>query len=179
MQITLIAALAQNRVIGREGGLPWHLPADLKHFKQQTVNKPVLMGRLTYESIGRPLPRRKNIVLTRQRDFRPDGVDVFSELDAVFASLVGEPELMVIGGGQVYEQCLGHATRMLLTIVMAEPSGDAFFPNFVAEDWFVSRRVDHPADDRNEWAYSFIDLSRDASGFPLPHDFPRHLPDAV
>ena len=173
MQLTLIAAMSENRVIGRSGQLPWHLPADLKHFKRATLDKPILMGRLTYDSIGRPLPRRRNLVLTRRTDFSPPGVEVFSSLEAVLESLTMAPELMVIGGGQVYGQCMPVCQRMLLTVVHCHVEGDAFFPAFDTSEWSQVDRIDHDADDHNKWAYSFIELRRGSSGKPVPGAFPR------
>ena len=115
MRLTLIAAIAQNYAIGLKGQLPWHLPSDLAHFKALTVGKPILMGRLTYESIGRPLPKRRNLVLTRSTQFNAEGVETFDSIEGALEALEGEEELMVIGGGQVYRQALSQARRIHLT----------------------------------------------------------------
>ena len=175
MGLTLIVAMARNRVIGRDGGLPWHLPADLKHFKRNTVDKPILMGRLTYESIGRPLPRRRNLVLTRRSDFSAEGVEIFHTLDGALEACP-ETEVMLIGGAQLYAQGLAQCDRMLITVVDAEIEGDTLFPTIDESDWVIHSREDHGADDANPFGYSFIDLRRAGPGAPVPPPFPSALP---
>ena len=178
-QITLIAAMGRNRVIGNEGDLPWRLPNDLAHFKRHTLDKPILMGRLTYDSIGRPLPKRRNIVLTRNPSFRRDNVEVIHEVSAV-DTLVMEPnELMVIGGAQIYRLFLPRATRLLLTIVDSETAGDAYFPEFDNSIWSAASIEAHNADDKHKVGYTFYDLRRDDQGDPLPSDFPERLPSCA
>ena len=139
--IVLIAAMGKNRVIGADGRLPWHLPEDLQRFKKLTMGKPIIMGRVTYESIGRPLPGRTNIVLTRDPKFGPDGVEaVATPGEALLVALrrIGDGgQVAVIGGGQVYGHFLPLAGRMELTIVGSSPPGDTFFPRFEREDWSV------------------------------------------
>jgi len=141
MKIALIVAVSKNNVIGRENQLPWHLPEDLKYFKSVTMGKPILMGRKTFDSIGRPLPGRVNIVITRNSSWTADGVEVVHNLDA--AILAGEKacrasgadEIMVIGGAQIYIECLPAADKLYLTKVDAVVEGDAFFPGINLAQW--------------------------------------------
>lgn len=141
LPLCLIAALAQNRVIGRDNQLPWHLPADLKHFKALTLGKPIIMGRKTWDSLGRPLPGRLNLVVSRQPGLRLDGAEVFASLEAAiaradqWARAQGVDELMLIGGAQLYSQALEQAERLYLTRVALNPEGDAWFPDFSEADW--------------------------------------------
>jgi dihydrofolate reductase len=162
MTIALIAAMGRNRVIGRAGALPWRLPADLRHFRALTIGKPVLMGRKTFESIGKPLPGRTNIVVTRRFGFHADGCHVFSDLDKAFEAFRGAPELMVIGGASIYGQALPRATRIYLTVIDADFDGDTFFPEYDAANWTISSQCDHRADDSNAYDYSFRVLDRRA-----------------
>ena len=136
-QVALVAAVAINGVIGNAGGLPWRLPSDLKRFKAVTMGKPVIMGRKTWESIGRPLPGRRNIVVTRSQDFGAQDVERASSLEEAIA-MAGQgdaAELCVIGGGQLYEEALPIADRLYITHVMAEPDGDTRFPEINQEQW--------------------------------------------
>ncbi|WP_439887129.1 dihydrofolate reductase [Pseudomonas sp. MBLB4123] len=148
LPLCLIAALAQNRVIGRDNQLPWHLPADLKHFKALTLGKPIIMGRKTWDSLGRPLPGRLNLVVSRQPGLALAGAEVFASLDAALARAdewareQGVEELMLIGGAQLYGQALAQAERLYLTRVALEPEGDAWFPEFSETDWRRAA-VDH------------------------------------
>ncbi|GGJ96711.1 dihydrofolate reductase [Pseudomonas matsuisoli] len=141
LPLALIAALAQNRVIGRDNTLPWHLPEDLKHFKAKTLGKPIIMGRKTWDSLGRPLPGRLNIVVSRQPALALDGAEVFPSLDAAldradeWARAQGVAELMLIGGAQLYAQALPLADRLYLTRVGLAPEGDAHFPVFDEAGW--------------------------------------------
>ena len=153
MMISLIAAMDKNRLIGKENGLPWHLPADFKHFKEVTMGKPVIMGRKTFESIGKPLPGRKNIVISRI-GFSADGVTVVDSIDKALQSVENADEVMIIGGASFYEQMIEKADRMYLTLVDAECEGNAWFPEFNAEDWDVISTTHHRADDKNN--YDFI-----------------------
>jgi dihydrofolate reductase len=143
-QIGLVAAVAINGVIGAEGGLPWRLPSDLKRFKAVTMGKPVIMGRKTHQSIGRPLPGRRNIVVTRSQAFAAAGVEVAHSLDEAIA-MAGNgdaAEVCVIGGGELYRQALPIADRLYITHVMAEPEGDTLFPPIHQEQWLpVSSEV--------------------------------------
>ena len=158
--ISLIAALDRNYAIGRDGAMPWHLPDDLKRFKQLTLGKPVLMGRKTALAIGRPLPGRRNLVLTRSGAAPFAGQEVVASLDAAIAA-VGDAELCVIGGGEVYALALPRAPRLHLTwIDTAAENADAFFPRFDARRWRETARVAHPADARHEFAFEFADYER-------------------
>ncbi|MCQ4348664.1 dihydrofolate reductase [Pseudomonas stutzeri] len=150
--LALIAALADNRVIGIDNRLPWHLPADLKHFKALTLGKPIIMGRKTWDSLGRPLPGRLNLVVSRQAGLALDGAEVFPSLEAAiaradaWARAQGVGELMLIGGAELYAQGLPLAARLYLTRVHLSPEGDAFFPEFVESDWRLAEREEHAAD---------------------------------
>ncbi|TXI90884.1 MAG: dihydrofolate reductase [Cupriavidus sp.] len=157
--ISLIVACDENRLIGRNGDLPWRLPNDLKHFKSLTVGKTILMGRKTWDSLGRPLPQRENWVLSRDAAFAPEGARVFATLEEAM-SAHAEGELMVIGGAEIYRQALPHARRLYLTQVHAREQGDTWFPDFSNAGFREIRREDHPADDRHAYAYSFLILER-------------------
>ncbi len=156
MIVSLVVARADNGVIGRDNALPWRIPADLQHFKRLTMGKPVVMGRRTFESIGRPLPGRENIVLTRDPDWRTEGVTVAAGLDIALANDLDE--VSVIGGAQVYALALPLADRIHLTEVHATPEGDTVLPPFGPE-WRETARVDHPADGDTP-GYSFVTLER-------------------
>lgn len=166
MQIALIAALASNRVIGKDNTLPWHLPGDLKYFKGVTMGKPLIMGRHTFESIGRPLPGRTNIVLTRKGDFTAEGVVLAASLAEALALARQEQaaEVMVIGGEAVYRELLPVADRLYLTEVHAEVAGDAWFPEFERGEWREVQREDHPAQGGDSLDYSFVVLERIGQG---------------
>jgi dihydrofolate reductase len=156
--LSLIAALGRNRAIGKANTLPWHLPADLKRFKALTLGKPVLMGRKTAESIGRALPGRRNLVLTRSGQVPFDGMEAVASIDDALAMATEAGELCVIGGGEVYALCLPRATHLHLTYVDTMVEGaDAFFPAFDADAWRVVSRDAHPADDRHAFAFEFVD----------------------
>jgi dihydrofolate reductase len=161
-EITLVVAVAENGVIGAEGGMPWHLPADLKHFKQLTMGKPVVMGRLTWESIGKPLPGRLNLVLTRDPQWRAEGATRVRSLDEALrlAKDAGSTELMVIGGAYVYREALPLARRIHLTRVRAEPWGDTLFPELDPGDWQETARHEHLSDERNASDLTFVTLER-------------------
>ena len=160
MKLTLIAALADNRVIGRGGTLPWQLPDDLRRFKSLTMGRPMLMGRRTFESIGRALPGRRNMVLTRGPAAFPPGVEAVATLAAALAACAGEAELCVIGGAEVYRQALPLATRLEITRVHAAIDGDVFFPDYDAMQWRELARVEHGADERHAWPMTFLTLER-------------------
>lgn len=155
-------AVAANGVIGRDGALPWRLPEDLRRFKAATLGKPVVMGRRTFESIGRALPGRHNIVLSR-RDYRPadPAVTVVADLDAALRAAGDVPEVMVIGGAEVYALALPLATRVLLTRVEAALEGDTYFPPLDPRQWRVLASERHPADERHAYAMNFEELRRD------------------
>lgn len=158
--ISIIAAMDRNRVIGRENQLPWRLPADLRRFRAITMGKPILMGRLTHESLGRPLPGRENVVLTSDPHYRAEGCTVLTSLDACRRRFAHVPELMVIGGATLYEQLLPEAGRMYLTLVDGEFEGDTWFPAYAAGEWRETARESFDADDRNPCAYAFAVLER-------------------
>ena len=160
MIISLIAAMDRNRLIGNRNQLPWHLPADLAHFKKITLNKPILMGRKTYESIGRPLPGRQNIVLTHNRSLNIEGVTVVNSLEEAIESLKDASELMVIGGSTLYELALPQAQRMYLTYVDGEFEGDAWFPEFDENEWNISELVTQEPDEKNSYGCRFITYER-------------------
>ena len=159
--ISLLVARARNGVIGRDNALPWRLPADLRRFKALTLGKHVLMGRKTYESIGRALPGRTNLVLSRALNFAPRDCTVVASLDAARIAAGAQTALMVIGGAEIYRLCLAFAARIHLTLVHARiDGGDAFFDGWRGPEWRESFRERHEADERNSCAYSFITLER-------------------
>jgi dihydrofolate reductase len=162
--LELVVAVAENGVIGRGNRLPWHLPADLKHFKSLTLGKPVLMGRKTYESIGKALPGRTNIVLSRAAEFAPQDCVVVRTVERARAAVGAQAALMVIGGAEIYRQCLPLASRIHLTLIHAViADGDALFTGWRGAEWRESSWERHAADDKNAYAYSFITLDRTES----------------
>ena len=163
MIISLIAAMGQGRVIGIENRLPWRLPADMKHFRALTMGKPILMGRKTFDSIGKPLPGRTNIVVSQDPDFHPEGVTVARSIaEALLAGGEAE-EIMVIGGASFYAQLLPRAQRLYITEIHHDFAGDAFFPAWNPGEWREIAREDHSADGENSYSYSFVTLVRDAA----------------
>jgi dihydrofolate reductase len=152
--------MTADRVIGSDNRLPWHLPADLAHFKRLTVGKPILMGRRTWESIGRPLPERTNIVITRDADYTAPGCVVVHSLEAALRAAGHNPEIMVIGGAELYRQALPQAERIYLTEVHGSFEGDTFFPELGEDDWREVERCDYDPDEKNSHAYSFVTLQR-------------------
>ncbi|MFW0699534.1 type 3 dihydrofolate reductase [Pantoea sp. R13S299] len=157
--ISLIAALAADRIIGMENAMPWDLPADLAWFKRNTLKKPVIMGRLTFESIGRPLPGRLNIVVSSQPG-TTEGVTWVTSLDAAIQAAGDAEEIMVIGGGRVYEQMLKRADRLYLTHIDAEVEGDTQFPDYEPDEWQSTFSEFHDADEQNSHSYCFEILDR-------------------
>jgi dihydrofolate reductase len=160
VEIAIVVAMADNRVIGRDNRLPWHLPADLRHFRQVTVGKPVLMGRKTHESIGRPLPERTNIVVTRDRSYEAPGCVVVHSIESAIEAAGGHEEVMLIGGTDLYRQLLPKADRIYMTLVHAAFEGDARFPELDEREWREVERMDCAPDEKNPWPYSFIRLER-------------------
>ncbi len=158
--ISLIVAASINNVIGVQGQLPWRLSGDLKRFKALTMGKPIVMGRRTWESIGRALPGRQNIVVTRQTGFRADGCDVVASTDAAIDAAGDAEEVMIIGGGEIYRQFLPLADRIYLTRVKVELQGDADFPSLDEGEWTVAAEEDYDADASNEYAVSYLLLTR-------------------
>ncbi|KAB8309695.1 MULTISPECIES: type 3 dihydrofolate reductase [Rahnella] len=161
MIISLIAALATDRVIGMENAMPWHLPGDLAWFKRNTLNKPVIMGRKTFESIGRPLPGRLNIVISSKPGAH-DGVTWVTSVEAALTAAGDVEEVMVMGGGRVYEQLLPKANRLYLTHIDAEVEGDTHFPDYEPDDWESTFSEFHDADEQNSHGYCFEILDRRA-----------------
>ncbi len=153
--ISIIVAASENGVIGSQGELPWRLSDDLRRFKAVTMGKPIVMGRKTYQSIGRPLPGRHNIVITRQAGFEAAGCEVVESKAAALAAAGDADEIMIIGGSQVYALFLPETERLYLTRVHAELTGDAFFPEVASEDWRLVEDEPHRADARNAYDYSF------------------------
>lgn len=162
MLLTAVVAVARDGVIGRDNAMPWHLPADLQHFKAVTLGKPVLMGRRTFEAIGRPLPGRRNLVLTRTRGLSLAGAEVVHTLQQAIdaAAAGGAQELMVIGGAELYALALPRIGRIHLTELQLSVQGDARFPALVPTQWRELSRTERPADDRNACAMSFVTLER-------------------
>jgi len=161
MRLSLIAAMAENRVIGIHNSLPWKLPSDMRWFRQHTLGKPIIMGRKTFESFGgRTLPDRTNIVITRDANYKADGIVVVTSvkqaLEQASKSDENVEEAMIIGGASFYEQMLSKVDRMYLTFVHTSLEGDAWFPEYNLEDWQQVERVDVAADDKNTFAHSFV-----------------------
>ena len=161
MTISLIWAMADNRVIGIENRLPWKLPADMKWFRENTMGKPIIMGRLTFESFGaKPLPGRRNIIISRNPDYHAEGIDVFTSINDALQATRDDDEIMIIGGMSLYKQSLPLADRLYMTLVHADVEGDAWFPEFDLNEWKESERKDFSADEKNPHAYSFICLDK-------------------
>jgi len=159
MPVTLIAAVARNGVIGADNRLPWRLPADLAYFKKQTMGKTVLMGAATWRSIGRPLPGRRNVVLSRSMEMAPEGCELVRSVEEALR-LYGDGELMVIGGAEVYRQFLPHADRMLITEIGAEFEGDVRFPDFDRNEWKLASRTPGATDESNPLPHAFCVYER-------------------
>lgn len=158
--ISLIAAMGRNRVIGQHNTLPWRLPADMRHFRRVTMGKPVLMGRRTFESLGKPLAGRANIVITRDTSYTAPDCQVVHSVAEALAAADGSDEIMVLGGADIFAQFLPHAARLYLTYVHGDFDGDAFFPPFDPEAWVESGRTEQAADTENPYACSFLTLER-------------------
>lgn len=158
--ISVVVAMADGGVIGVENRLPWHLSADLRHFKSVTMGKPIVMGRRTHESIGRPLPGRNNIVLSRDQRFRATGCVVAASVEAALHAAGDVPEIMVVGGEALYRTLLPRAGQIYLTRVHAGFAGDTFFPALNPTCWQEVERQDHQPDARNPYPYSFLRLLR-------------------
>jgi len=154
--ISMIVAMAENRAIGKDNDLLWHLPDDFKHFKSVTMGKPILMGRKTYESIGKPLPGRENIVITRDDSYSADGTTLVNSIPEALEASKQYDEVMVIGGASFYEQMLPMANRLYITVVYGTFDADVFFPDFNLDEWDVVEQTEHEADERHAYAFSFI-----------------------
>ncbi len=159
-QVSLLVATDERGAIGRDGGLPWHLPNDLRRFKALTLGKPVVMGRKTWVSIGRPLPGRHNIVITRQAGFAAEGASVAGSLGEALALAGDVPEVCIIGGAEIYRLALPRANAIHLTRVHAEVPADTYFPALDPAQWREVAREEHAADERHAWRYSFVELRR-------------------
>ena len=160
MIISIIAGMDKNRLIGQGDRLPWRLPADMQHFRRHTLGKPVLMGRKTYESIGKPLPKRTNIILTRDHNYLVDGCVVTHSIEDALNTASGCDEIMIIGGASTYELFLPRADRLYLTYVHDCFEGDVYFPAYDLTDWQQVKRVDCQQDEKNPHSYSFLFLHR-------------------
>jgi dihydrofolate reductase len=160
MKISLIVAMATNRVIGINGKMPWHLSADLKKFRQITTGHPILMGRKTYESIGRPLPGRRNIIISRNSDYKIAGCEVFTDIQVAIASCNEAEELFVIGGAAFYETMLLKADFIYLTEIHKAFAGDTYFPEINCQEWQEIERLDIDDDASVDFSYSFLKLQR-------------------
>lgn len=167
MRIALIVAVADNLAIGKDNKLLWHIPADMKFFRETTTGKPVVMGRKTYQSIGRPLPKRTNIIVSRDSTFSAEGCEVYTSIEEaleraqVINQAEGHEEIIVMGGGEIYSRCLDFACRIYLTEVHQSYDADSFFPAFDRSHWRETSRIDHPGDpEGNIPSYSFVVLDR-------------------
>ncbi len=160
MRLSIIVAMDDNQLIGKDNALPWHLPADLGYFKKTTTGKTVLMGRKTYESIGRPLPNRRNVIVSRNTDFQASGCEVVSSIDAALELAKDDNEVMVMGGASFYEQMLPSADRLYITQIEGEYEGDAYFPALDRGEFVETFRESHIPDDKNPYTYHFTILDR-------------------
>ena len=153
--LSMIVAHANNRVIGKNNDMPWHLPADLAYFKKTTLGKPIIMGRKTFQSIGRPLPGRKNIVISRDESYQVEGVEVVNSVEAALALVVDSEEVMVIGGGAIYQHCLAAAQRLYITHIDADIDGDTYFPDYDLSVWEKVASDIRPSDEKNQYQLDF------------------------
>lgn len=158
--ISLIVAMAHDRVIGKNNAMPWHLPADLKHFRTITTGKPVIMGRKTFESIGKALPNRRNIVISRNPDYIAHGCEVVTSLHEAIAKVAHEHEICIIGGAQIFQESLPLADRLYLTFIDLTVDGDTFFPSWVQSEWRELSRESAPPDAQNAYPLTFVTLDR-------------------
>lgn len=159
-RIAIIVAMTDAGVIGIENRLPWHLPGDMQWFRRHTLTKPIIMGRKTYDSIGKPLPKRRNIVITRNPRWHAEGVEVVHDIDTALATAGDVDEVMIIGGASFYAQLLPRAERLYLTLVHADIDGDAHFPELDMREWLELERTDVEADENNPHPHSFLVLAR-------------------
>lgn len=160
MKLAIIVATDEQGLIGHNNDLPWKLSADLQYFRRVTIGKPLIMGRNTHESIGKALPGRKNIIVTKNNDYQAEDCIVVNTVSAALSDCGQAEEVMVVGGASLYEQLLPQADRLYLTLVHATLQGDTWFPKWSKEDWREVSREDHPADLKNEYPYSFIVYDR-------------------
>lgn len=157
MKISLVAALTRNHVIGKGNQTPWHMPADLRRFKELTMGKPIVMGRKTHQSIGRVLIGRQNIILSRSQDFKVHKASVVNSLQEAFALVKDAPDVMIIGGAEVFKDVLPIASALYLTWIEAHIAGDVYFPSFELSRWTAVREEKHAADNENPYPYTFTD----------------------
>ena len=158
--LSLVVAASRNNVIGKDNALPWSLPADLKHFREITTGHAVVMGRKTFESIGRPLPNRRNIVITRQADYAPEGVEIVRSFTAALHAVPSDEEVFVIGGGEIFKIALPLADRVYLTRVEADVAGDVFFPELDPKEWREASHTEGVVDEKNPYPHTFILLEK-------------------
>ncbi len=165
MTVSLIVALSTNRVIGRDGGLPWYLPADLRHFKKTTMGHHLIIGRRTWEEVGQPLPGRDMVVVTRSRDFAPEGVRVVRTVERALEVAAADDEPFIGGGAQIYRIALAGdlVDRLYLTRIHAEVEGDTYFPKLDLDEWKLVSEEHHEADERNQYPYSFLMYERSSA----------------
>ncbi len=159
MIVTIVVAIAEDNAIGNNNRLLWHLPADLKHFKNITTGHTVIMGRKTFDSVGKPLPNRRNIIITRQH-IEIEGCQVVSSLEDALTASSGEDEVFIVGGAEIYRQSIHLTDRIYLTIVHQKFEADTFFPEISYSEWTQTERTDHEPDEKNKFPYSFITLDR-------------------
>jgi dihydrofolate reductase len=159
MNISIVVAISENHVIGKDNKLLWHLPNDLKHFKEITTGHTVIMGRKTYDSVGKPLPNRRNIIITRQ-PVTIAGCEVVNSIEAAIELCAGENEVFIVGGAEIYKQAIKLTDRIYLTIVHKNFDGDSFFPEINKNEWKEVSREDYEPDHKNLLPYSFITLER-------------------
>ncbi len=160
MVISIIAAMGNNRVIGIKNKLPWDLPADMEHFQRLTFGKPVIMGQKTFESVGKPLPDRTNIIMTLDKGFNPPGCLVAHSIEEALEKAKDFPEVMICGGVSIYKQFLPLADKMYLTLIEGDFEGDAFFPEFDWSNWQEKERIENQPDKENPYKYTFLTLER-------------------
>ena len=158
--LSAVVAAAENNAIGKDNQLLWHLPNDLRFFKRTTTGHTVVMGRKTYESVGKPLPNRRNIIITRQAGYTAPGAEVVNSLAAALERCADEEEVFIVGGAEIYRQALPLLDRIYLTRVHAQPEGDTFFPELGGKDWQLVSEEKHPADDRHAYSYAFMIYER-------------------
>ena len=160
MILSIIVAVADNNIIGKDNRLIWHIPADLKYFKSLTMGAPIIMGRKTYQSIGKPLPGRKSIIITRDNNYSTEGCVVVHSLESAIAAAKEHNEAFIIGGEQIYRQAMGFADKIYLTRVYESFEGDSFFPEIDTSIWQLTEQKDNEIDDNNKFKYSFLTYNR-------------------
>ncbi|WP_316785334.1 dihydrofolate reductase [Pedobacter frigiditerrae] len=159
-KLSIVVAISENKAIGKDNQLLWHLPADLKHFKEITSGHTIIMGRKTYDSIGRPLPNRRNIVITRKADLQIENVEVVNSLEEAISLCKNEEEVFIIGGAEIYKNSISLSNRIYLTTVHKEYEADVFFPKINADEWVETYQEYHGPDEKNSVAYTFSTLER-------------------